>query len=436
METNLRNRIARDSSNGEVAEASLCVDTNRVAQPKSPVPKKPLVGVASLVVVTLAGWVVYHRLHSNTTASAGAAAARGQTLPVPVVEGVVSTKDVPIYLDGLGTVQAFNTVTIHTRVDGQLVKVAFTEGQDVKKGNLLAQIDPAPYQAAFDQAAAKKAQDEAQLANARVDLQRYTDLLKTDGITQQIYDTQKALVRQLEATVNADQAAMESAKVNLDYTTIRSPIDGRVGIRQMDVGNIVHASDANGLVVLTQLRPISVLFTLPEQSLAKLQQYQDPEKDFTVLAVSRDNTNVLDKGTLAAIDNQIDTTTGTIKLKANFANENLHLWPGQFVNTRLLLATRKDSPVVPASVVQRGPDGAFAFVIQDDQTVTMRPLQVAQIEGGMALIDEGLKPGERIVVDGQYKLQPGSRVKPAESSDKGGADGAQPTAKTHAGKKP
>jgi len=199
----------------------------------------------------------------------------------------------------------------------------------------------------------------------------------------------------------------------------------------MDAGNIVHASDANGLVVLTQLRPISVVFTLPEQALTKLQQYENPEKNFTVLAVSRDNTNILAKGTLAVIDNQIDTTTGTIKLKANFANENLRLWPGQFVNTRLLLATRKDSPVVPASVVQRGPDGAFAFVIQDDQTVTMRPLQVAQIESGMALIDEGLKPGERIVVDGQYKLQPGSRVKPAESSSKDGADGAKPTAKTH-----
>src|SRR2546426_1550610 len=208
---------------------------------------------------------------------------------------MVSTKDVPVYLDGLGTVQAFNTVTIHTRVDGQLVKVAFTEGQDVNTGDLLAQIDPAPYQAALDQAAAKKAQDEAQLANARVDLQRYADLLKTDSITQQIYDTQKSMVSQLEATVKADQAAMESAKVNLDYATIRSPIDGRVGIRQLDPGNIVHASDANGLVVLTQLRPISVVFTLPEQSLTKLQQYQNPEKDYIVLAVSRDNTNMLDK---------------------------------------------------------------------------------------------------------------------------------------------
>jgi membrane fusion protein, multidrug efflux system len=411
MITDQKKTIVRNSGNGELAEASLCVDTNRVAQPKPPARRKSAIVAAVLVVATFIGWGVYHRLHSRTTTAAGAAAARGQTLPVPVVEGVVSTKDVPIYLDGLGTVQAFNTVTIHTRVDGQLVKVAFTEGQDVKTGDLLAQIDPAPYQAAFDQTAAKKAQDEAQLANARVDLQRYADLLKTDGITQQIYDTQKALVSQLEATVKADQAAMDSAKVNLDYTTILSPIDGRVGIRQVDAGNLIHASDANGLVVLTQLRPISVVFTLPEQALPKLQQQAAA---FTVLAVSRDDTNVLAQGNLAVIDNQIDTTTGTIKLKANFANESLRLWPGQFVNTRLLLTTRKDSPVVPASVVQRGPEGAFAFVIQDDHAVTMRPLKVAQIESGMALIDEGLKSGERVVVDGQYKLQPGSHVKPVE----------------------
>ncbi len=399
--------------------------------------KKLTVAAALLVIAALVGWAVYHRSHSNPAASAGAAAARGQTLTVPVIEGVVATKDVPIYLDGLGTVQAFNTVTVHTRVDGQLMKVAFTEGQEVKTGDVLAQLDPAPYQASLGQAVAKKAQDAAQLDNARVDLQRYADLLKTDSITQQIYDTQKALVSQFEATVNADQAAAESAKVNLDYTTIRSPIDGRVGIRQVDAGNIVHASDANGLVVLTQLRPISVVFTLPEQKLAILQQYQNLERNFTVLAVSSDNTNVLGEGVLAVIDNQIDTTTSTIKIKASFANENLRLWPGQFVNTRLLLTTRKESPVVPVSVVQRGPDGAFAFVIQEDQTVKVRPLKVAeQIESGMALIEEGLKPGERVVVDGQNKLQPGSHVKPVESSGKGGADGAQPNAKTYPGKKP
>jgi multidrug efflux system membrane fusion protein len=366
-----------------------------------------------LVVLGLVGWAIYRRAHSTAAPVARAASGRAQAGPVPVVEGVVATKDVPIYLDGLGTVQAFNTVTVHSRVDGQLIKVAFTEGQEVKVGDVLAQIDPAPYQAALDQVVAKKAQDAAQLANARVDLRRYADLLAKDSITQQIYDTQKALIAQLEATLQADQAAIDSARVNLDYTTIRSPIDGRVGIRLVDQGNIIHAADAAGLVVLTQLRPISVVFTLPEQALPKLQA--QGANTFTVLAVARDNTNLLAEGQLAVIDNQIDTTTGTIKLKATFANDQLRLWPGQFVNARLHLSTRTNGVVVPASVVQRGPEGAFAFVIQEDQTVKMRPLQVAQIEQGEALIDEGLKPGERVVVDGQYKLQADSSVKPVAS---------------------
>jgi multidrug efflux system membrane fusion protein len=300
----------------------------------------------------------------------------------------------------------------------------------VKAGDVLAEIDAAPFQAVVDQAAAKKAQDEAQVANARLDLQRYADLLAKDSITQQIYDTQKALLAQLEATLKADQAAIDSARVNLDYTTIRSPIDGRVGIRLVDQGNIVHAMDANGLVVLTQLRPISVLFTLPEQALPKLQQAQTSHP-FTVLALGRDNTNLLAEGQLAVIDNQIDTTTGTIKLKATFANEQLRLWPGQFVNMRLHLTTRTNGVVVPASVVQRGPEGPFAFVIQKDQTVKMLPLKVAQIEQGEALVDEGLQPGERVVVDGQYKLQADSQVRPVPPQGKasGGAP-AQPASET------
>ncbi len=433
MRSNDEKIVTRISGDGRVGAATPRREDLHNQSPKPASRKKTAIVSVLLAGIILASWGVKHRLRSTTITAAGATAARGQALQVPVVEGVVSTRDVPIYLDGLGTVQAFNTVTIHTRVDGQLIKVAFTEGQDIKAGDLLAQIDPAPYRAAFDQTVAKKAQDEAQFANARVDLQRYADLLKSDSITQQIYDTQKALVSQLEATVKADQAAIDSAKVNLDYTTILSPIDGRVGIRQVDAGNIVHASDANGLVLLTQLRPITVVFTLPEQALPKLQQQV---ADFTVLAVSRDNTNRLGEGRLAVIDNQIDTTTGTIKLKATFANENLRLWPGQFVNTRLLLTTHTNGVVVPASVVQRGPEGAFAFVIQDDQSVKMRPLKVAQIENGAALIEDGLQPGERVVVDGQYKLQPGSHVQSAESSGNGGANHAAPNAKTRRANKP
>ena len=383
--------------------------------------KLPLIA-ALLVIAAMVGWAVYHHSQSSTTPSSGAATARSQGMPIPVVTGHARQKNVPIYLDGLGTVQAFNTVTVHTRVDGQLVKVAFAEGQDVKSGDLLAQIDTAPYRAALDQAMAKKAQDAAQLANARVDMQRYADLLKSDSINQQIYDTQKALVDQLEAVLKADAAAIASAQVNLDYTDIRSPIDGRTGIRQVDQGNLVHASDSGGLVVLTQLKPISIVFTLPETALSKLQDNQG-ETNFTVLAVARDNTNVLANGQLAVIDNLIDSTTGTLKLKATFANENFRLWPGQFVNTRLLLDTRADSVVVPASVVQRGPDGAFAFVVSGDttnQTVKMRPIKVAQIDNGEALIDDGLKAGEVVVVDGQYKLQDGSKIRAAEPAGAAG----------------
>jgi len=248
-----------------------------------------------------------------------------------------------------------------------------------------------------------------------VELKRDAELLAASIVSQQVYDTQKALVDQFDAAVKADQAAIDSAKVQLQYTTIVSPIDGRTGIRLVDQGNIVHANDATGLVVITQLRPISVVFTLPEQTLNDIQK-QMAAGQLTVLAVDRDNSTVLSEGKLAVIDNQIDTTTGTIKLKATFPNGDLRLWPGQFVNARLWLTTRKDGTVVPASVIQRGPEGAYAFVIKDDSTVQIRPVKVSQIEQGQALIDEGLQPGERVVVDGQYKLQAGSRVKLSQSA--------------------
>jgi len=273
-----------------------------------------------------------------------------------------------------------------------------------------AQIDAAPFQAQLEQAAAKKKQDEAQLANGRLDLQRDADLLAQKIATQQTYDTQKALVDSLAATVKADQAAIDSATVQLDYTTVISPLDGRTGIRLVDQGNIVHAADANGLVVITQLHPISLVFTLPEQTLGQIQKEGSPS-DITVLAVDRDNSTSLGEGKLAVIDNQIDTATGTIRLKATFPNDDLRLWPGQFVNARLLLSTRKGGLVVPASAVQRGPDGAYVFGVKDDNTVEVVPVKVAQIEKGEALIDDGLKANQRVVVDGQYKLQVGSHVK-------------------------
>jgi len=385
---------------------------------KKPSPKGLGVGIIVVLlvagIVTVAGiaWAVHY---FRAAAAKKAAAAHSGPPAVPVVEGKVAQKDVPIYVDGLGTVQAFNTVTVHVRVDGELKKVAFVEGQDVHAGDLLAQIDPDPFQTALEQTVAKKAQDEAQLANAQLDLKRDYDLVTQKIATQQTYDTQKALVDQLAATVKADQAAIDSAKVQLDYTTITSPLDGRTGIRQVDQGNIVHAVDANGLVVITQLHPISVVFTLPEQALYEIQK-ESQSNEVTVLAVDRDNTTQLGEGKLAVIDNQIDTTTGTIRLKATFANDDLRLWPGQFVNARLLLTTRKGGLTVPASAVQRGPDGSYIFVIKDDQSVEVTPVKVGQIEKGEALIDEGLKPDERIVVDGQYRLQIGSHVKPAPAA--------------------
>ena len=383
-----------------------------------------MAGIVVLCLLVVGGAVWLARNRTTGADRKGPGAGRMELPPVPVVAGKVAAKDVPIYLGGIGTVQAFNTVTVHARVDGQVQKIAFTEGQDVRAGDLLAQIDPDPFRASLEQAAAKKGQDEAQLANAQVDLKRYADLLGNEGVTQQQYDTQKALVTQLEATVKADQAAIESAKVQLAYTTIGSPIDGRTGIRQVDAGNIVHANDANGLVVITQLRPISVVFILPEQTLPSIQdQMRVSGADLPVMAVSQDNTTVLGEGKLAVIDNQIDPNSATIKLKATFPNSDLRLWPGQFVNARLLLTVRKGSVVVPDSVIQRGPEGAFAFVIKDDQTVEVRPVKVAARSGaevgqGETVIEDGLRPGERIVVDGQYKLQQGSRIKTADGGAK------------------
>jgi multidrug efflux system membrane fusion protein len=379
--------------------------------------KRLILAIIGALVVLIGWWSCHHGASSDqtgSTATAGTPGRRGGPRagggPVPVVAGKVEEKDTPIYLDGLGTVQAFNTVTVHTRVDGELQQVLFTEGQDVKTGDLLAVIDPRPFQAALDQAIAKKAQDEAQLANAKVTLARNTDLLKKKVIDQQDFDTSKYQGDQFQAAVQADQAAIEAARTQLDYTQIKSPIDGRIGVRLVDVGNIVHAADQTGIVVITQMHPISVVFTLPEQNLQEILGQGGANGGLHVSALDRGNTNVLDEGTLAVVDNEIDQTTGTVKLKATFPNDQLQLWPGKFVNARLILTTRKDATVVPSSVVQRGPQGTYAYLIKPDKTVEMRPIKVAQTEGNLALVDEGLEPGEQVVVDGQYKLQPGAHV--------------------------
>jgi multidrug efflux system membrane fusion protein len=379
--------------------------------------KRVILGIIGALVLLIAWWSFHHRAasdQSGSTTAEGFSGRRGglgaEGGAVPVVAGKVEQKDMPIYLDGLGTVQAFNTVTVHTRVDGQLQQVLFSEGQDVKAGDLLAVVDPRPFQAALDQAIAKRSQDEAQLANAKVVLERNNDLIKKKVIAQQDFDASKYQADSLQAAVQADQAAIENARTQLDYTQVKSPIDGRTGVRLVDVGNIVHASDQTGIVVITQLHPISVVFTLPEQNLQEILNQGAANGGLKVLALDRGNTGTLDEGALAVVDNEIDPTTGTVKLKATFPNDELKLWPGKFVNARLILTTRKDATVIPSSVVQRGPQGTYAYLIKPDKTVEMRPIKVAQTEGNLALVDDGLKPGEQVVVDGQYKLQPGAHV--------------------------
>ena len=331
--------------------------------------------------------------------------------PVPVVAGTVTQHDVPIYQDGVGTVIAYNTDVVRAQIQGQLISINFTEGQTVHAGDLLAQIDPRPYQAQIDQFEGNLERDQAQLTNARANFTRYNELGDKGWATPQLIETQKAQVGQLEAAIKTDQALIEAAKVQLSYTRLTSPIDGVVGIRQIDVGNIISPTTANGLVVVTQLDPISLIFTLPEGVLPQvLKQQQATKTPLTVIANNQDDTLKLGQGELALVNNEILQTTGSIQLKATFPNKSRLLWPGELVNARLLLTTRHNGLTVPASVVQQGPNGAYAYVIEPDSTVAIRPIKIAQIADGDALINSGLKAGEQVVVDGQYRLQPGTRV--------------------------
>jgi len=330
---------------------------------------------------------------------------------VPIVAGVVAQHDVPIYLSGIGTVIAYNTDVVRSQIQGQIISINFTEGQTVHAGDLLAQIDPRPYQALIDQYTANLERDNAQFINAQANLTRYIQLGDKGWATPQLIETQKAQVGQLQATIKADQALIDAAKVQFSFTRLTSPIDGVAGIRQIDVGNIINPSTANGLVVVMQLDPISLIFTLPETNLPQIQQQQQKTKTpLAVLAYSQDETIQLDQGVLGLVNNQILQTTGSIQLKANFANKSHRLWPGELVNARLLVDTRHDGLTVPAAVVQQGPQGPYAYVVNPDSTVAIRPIKVAQISDGQALIDSGLKSNEQVVVDGQYKLQPGTRV--------------------------
>jgi membrane fusion protein, multidrug efflux system len=360
--------------------------------------------------------------------SAGQAARnRNANQPIPVLVATAEQKDVPIYLDALGTVQAFNTVTVKPMVDGPLNTVNFTEGQDVKKGDLLAQIDPRTYQAALDQAVAKKAQDEALLANARLDLVRYSKLVANNYASGQQADTARAQVAQDEAQVKQDRAQIDNARTLLGYTTIASPLDGRTGMRQVDAGNIVHASDTTGLVVLTQLQPISVLFTLPQQALAQVSRAisQGAAK---VLAYDQGTvgnaSGLLDTGTLTVLDNQVDPTTGTIKLKATFPNPGNRLWPGAFVGVQVQVDTAKDAVVVPPAAVQRGPRSTYVYLANADGSTTRRDVKVGHEDAQASIIADGVKPGEKVVIDGASRLNDGSKVTIVQPAAAGNAPAA------------
>ena len=339
---------------------------------------------------------------------------------IPVTAGTVAVEDVPVFLHGIGTVQAYNTVAVKSRVDGQIVKINFKEGEEVKVGDPLFQIDPRSYQSALETAQAAKEKDDAQLVGAKLDLDRYEKLLAPGWQTKQSYDQQKATVEQFQAAIKGDIAQIENAKLNLSYADIRSPIDGRLGARLVDTGNLVHASDNTPLVMITEVKPIFVSFTLPQETLDEVHE-NNKRAPLVVRAYSGDDKKQLAEGKLTLIDNMIDQATGTIHLKARFDNDDERLWPGEFVNLRLILSTRKGVATVPQQTVQVGPNGYYAYVIKPDNTVERRAVEVASMQDGLAVITKGLAAGEKVVVDGQYRLTEGARVNPTTAGPSGAA---------------
>ncbi len=372
---------------------------------------RPRAGVVIAIVAVaaaLAGYAGWRHFSADAKTPASTAA-----VAIPVTAAQAQKADFAVYLEGLGTVQPYDTVTVRSRVDGEVTKVAFRQGQMVKRGDLLVQIDPRPYQAALDQALAKKAQDEANLKNAQLDLERDRTLANQAFASRQQVDTQQASVDQTTALIKGDQAAVDNAQTQLDYTTIRSPLTGKTGFRLVDPGNIVHASDTGGIVTIVKLQPISVVFTAPEEEVPQINNAL-ARGQVPVTALSSDGTKTLSHGHLALVNNQVDQASGTISMKATFANTDNVLWPGLSVATRLLVDTLKDVIVVPSDSVQRGPDGLYAFVVGADNKVTVRDLKVAHEGHGQSVVTQGLKAGDKVVVTGQYRLQPGALVQATE----------------------
>jgi membrane fusion protein, multidrug efflux system len=379
----------------------------------APGPKKRGVGVWIALLVLLTLGIVGYRMHASSLSDAKSK----ETAPTAISVGVipVQKRDVPFYVTGLGSVTAFNTVTVHSRIDGEIMKIYFTEGQFVKAGDILAEIDPRPYQVALDQAEGQLAKDTASQNDAKVDLSRYQQLWKEGVVARQQVDTQQATVGQFDGSIQSDKAQINNEKLQLTYSRITSPITGRVGLRLVDVGNIVHAADTNGILVITQVQPISVIFTLPEDSLPQVVA-EMKKRQLAVEAYSRDNNTKLAEGKLETIDNEIDQTTGTVKLKSQFDNRDESLWPNQFVNARLFLSVRKDAVVIPTAAIQNGAQGSFVYVIGPDNKSEVRPVVSDFNEGNISVIRQGLGPGEQIVIDGADKLQAGAEVTPHAST--------------------
>jgi multidrug efflux system membrane fusion protein len=377
--------------------------------------------IALAVIVAAAGvgaWLYYGKSRGGEAAAQtelkkpgkGRGGKGGDGGPIPVTAEAARSGDIPIYLSGLGTVVPMRTVTVRSRVDGELVRVNFTEGQYVKEGELLAQVDPRPFQVQLDQAEGQLIKDQALLANARLDLERYETLFKQDSIAKQQVDTQVALVRQYEGAVRTDQAAVDNAKLQLSFARITAPISGRLGLRQVDPGNIIHASDAAGVVLITEVQPVTVVFTLPQDNLPAIMQRVRGNAKLAVEAWDRGFRVKLASGELLTVDNVIDVTTGTVRLKAKFANADLALFPNQFVNARMLLETRSGVLTIPSAALQRGSQGMYVYVVKDDSTVSVRPVKLGPSDGERVAVESGLAAGERVVVDGMDRLREGASV--------------------------
>src|SRR3989440_6546149 len=378
---------------------------DRVARVASRARRRTVSIAITLLIIGGLGYIAWTTLQQRQAANRNAR----PDLPVPVLAATPRTQDVPVYLDAVGSVRALNNVIVRAQVDGKLIKVNFVEGQDVKQGDVLAEIDPVIYKAQYDQAVAKKAQDEALLANQRLDLIRYQQLATSNAGSKQQADTQRAVVAQQEALVRSDQAAIDNAQATLGYTKIIAPLSGRAGLRQVDQGNIIHAADVTGLVIITQLQPIAVQFSLPQQQIVRVNAAAG-KGALLVDVFGNDGVTVVDTGTLKGIDNQVDPTTGTLKLKAEFPNGKFQLWPGQFVNVRLKVDTLSQAVVVPTSAVQRGPAGTFSYVIGDGEIVTAKPVAVTQQNEHDAVIASGLSPSDRVVTTGFANLSEGAKV--------------------------